>query len=93
MHYFNDFLEAKTYLYIAHWKCGRYMTFMDLVSDRTLETIAGKWGQWPYTASENMAADQGHHVLQHYMNITANAQQLLDMEDLFVTSANLTVGI
>ena len=40
MHYFNVFLEAKTYLYIAHWKYGRNMTFMDLVSDRTLVTIA-----------------------------------------------------
>ena len=29
MHYFNAFLEAKTYLYIAHWKYGRNMTFMD----------------------------------------------------------------
>ena len=40
MHYFNDVEEAKTYLYIAHLKYGRNMTFMDLVSDRTLETIA-----------------------------------------------------
>ena len=40
-----------------------------------------------------MAADQGHLVLQYYINIKANAQQLSDMEDLFVTSANLTVGI
>ena len=30
MHYFNVFKEAKTYLYIAHWKYGRNMTFMDL---------------------------------------------------------------
>ena len=28
-----------------------------------------------------MAADQGHHMLQYYINILANAQQLLDMED------------
>ena len=28
-----------------------------------------------------MAADQGHHVLQYYINIIANAQQLLDTED------------
>ena len=40
MHYFNVFLEAKIYPYIAHWKYGRNMTFMVLVSDRTLETIA-----------------------------------------------------
>ena len=40
MHYFNDFQEAKTNLYIANWKCGRNMTFMDLFSDRTLVTIA-----------------------------------------------------
>ena len=40
MHYFNDFQEANTYLYIGHWKYGRNMTFMDLVSDRTLVTIA-----------------------------------------------------
>ena len=40
-----------------------------------------------------MAADQGHHVLQYYINIIANARQLLDMEDLFGTSANWTVGI
>ena len=29
-----------------------------------------------------MATDQGHHVLQYYINILANAQQLFDMEDL-----------
>ena len=52
-----------------------------------------KMGPSPYTASENMAADHRHHVLQYYIKIIANAQQLLDMEDLFVTSANLTVGI
>ena len=48
-----------------------------------------KMGPQPYTASENMAADQGHHVLQYYINIIANAQQLLDMEGLFGTSAKL----
>ena len=69
------------------------MTFMDLVSDRTLETIAWKWVHMPYTASENLDADQGHHVLQYYINIIANTQQLLDMEDLFGTSANWRVGI
>ena len=37
-----------------------------------------------------MAADQGHLVLQYYINIIANVNQLLDMEDLFGTSANLT---
>ena len=63
---------------------------MDLVSDRTLVTIiiARKWVHMPYTASENLAADQGHHVPQYYINIIANTQQLLDMEDLFGTSAN-----
>ena len=66
---------------------------MDLVSDRTLVTIAWKWVYMPYTASENLAADQGHHVLQYYINIIANTQQLLDIEDLFGTSANWTVGI
>ena len=35
-----------------------------------------------------MAADHRHHVLQYYINIIANAQQLLDREDLFGTSAN-----
>ena len=41
MHYFNDFQEANTNLYIVHWKYGRNMAFMDLVSsDRTLVTIA-----------------------------------------------------
>ena len=35
-----------------------------------------------------MAADQGNHVLQYYINSIANAKQLLDMEDLFGTSAN-----
>ena len=40
MHYLNGFQEAKTYLYIIHWKYGRNMKFMDLVSDRMLETIA-----------------------------------------------------
>ena len=38
MLYFNDFQEAKTYLYIRHWKYGGNMTFMD--SDRTLIIIA-----------------------------------------------------
>ena len=28
-----------------------------------------KIGPWPYTASENLAADQGNHVLQYYINI------------------------
>ena len=42
MHFFNDFQEAKTYLYIGHWKYGRTMTFMDLVSGRTLETIIAR---------------------------------------------------
>ena len=40
MHFFNDFHEAKTDLYIGYWNNGRKMTFMDLVSDRTLVTIA-----------------------------------------------------
>ena len=35
-----------------------------------------------------MAAYQEHHVLQYYINIIANAQDLLEMEDLFGTSAN-----
>ena len=30
IHYFNAFLEAKTYLYIAHWKYGRNVTFYGL---------------------------------------------------------------
>ena len=47
-----------------------------------------KMGPKPCTASETLAADQGHHVLQYHINIIANAQQLLDMEDLFGTSAN-----
>ena len=47
-----------------------------------------KMGPKPYTASENLAADQGHHVLQYYINIMANTQQLFDMEDLFGTSVN-----
>ena len=36
MHNFNDFQEAKTYPYIGHWKYVREVTFMDLVSERTL---------------------------------------------------------
>ena len=36
---FHYFVYNK-YLYIAHWKYGRNMTFMDLVSDRTSVTIA-----------------------------------------------------
>ena len=52
-----------------------------------------KMGPLSYTASENMAADQGHHVLQYYIHIIENAQKLLDMEDLIGTSANCTVGI
>ena len=45
-------------------------------------------GPWPYTASENLAADQRHHVLQYYINNIANTQQLLDLEDGFGTSPN-----
>ena len=30
IHYFNASLEAKTYLYIAHWKYGRNVTFYGL---------------------------------------------------------------
>ena len=37
-----------------------------------------KMGPEPYKASENMAAVQGHHVLQYYINIITNTQQLLD---------------
>ena len=47
-----------------------------------------KMGPQPYTASENKSADLGHDVLQYYINIIANAKQLLDMNDLFGTSAN-----
>ena len=36
----NDFQEAKKYLYIGHWKYGRNMIMVDVVSDRTFETIA-----------------------------------------------------
>ena len=39
----NDVQEAKTYPYIGHWKYGRNMAFMDIVFDRTLETIGLKW--------------------------------------------------
>ena len=46
------------------------MTFMDLVSDKTLVTIAWKMGP----ASENLAADKGHHVLQYYMTIISYTQ-------------------
>ena len=83
MHYFNVFLDAKTYLYIAHWKYSRNMTCMNLVSNNCM-----KMDPWRYTTSKNLAADQGHHVLQYYINIIANTQQLFDMEDLFGTSAN-----
>ena len=50
-------------------------------------------GPKPFTASENLAADKGHKVLQYYMTIIAYTQQLLDMEDVFGTSANSTVGL
>ena len=40
MHCFNKIQEAKTYLYIVHWKYGRNMTFMDLVSYGTLVKTA-----------------------------------------------------
>ena len=50
-------------------------------------------GPLPYKASENLAADKGHLVLQYNINIIAYTQQLSDMEDLFGTSANCTVGI
>ena len=63
------------------------MTFMDLVSDRTSVTIALKWVHSHTQLLKILAADQGHHMLQYYINIIANTQQLLDMEDLFGTSA------
>ena len=47
-----------------------------------------KMGPLPYTASKKLAADHGHLLLQYHINIIANAQQLLDMEDLFGTSAD-----
>ena len=45
------------------------------------------------TASENVAADEGHQVPQYKLTIVAYTQIFLDMEDLFGTSANWTVGI
>ena len=50
-------------------------------------------GQWPYTASENLATDKRYYVLQYYMTNKAYAKQLLDMIDLFGTLANYTVAI
>ena len=64
------------------------MTFMDSVTDRTLAKIACNWVHSHTQLLKKMAADQGHNVLQYYINIIANTQQLLDMEDLFGTSAN-----
>ena len=52
-----------------------------------------KMGSQPYTASKNLAADKRHSVLQLYMTIIAYTKQLSDMEDLFGTSSNCTVGI
>ena len=44
MYYFNDFQEAKTYLHIGYWKSGRKMTFMDLVSGKTIvKKLHEKW--------------------------------------------------
>ena len=68
------------------------MTFMVLVSDNVSNNCM-KMGPKPYTAFENLAADRGHYVLQYYMAIITYTQQLLDMEDLFVSSANCRVGI
>ena len=66
---------------------------MDLSLWQNVSNNCMKMGPWPYTASENLAADKGHHVLQYYKSIRANTQQLLDMEDLFGTSAKWTLGI
>ena len=65
-----------------------YMTFIQNVSNNCM-----KMAPWPYKASENLAADKGHLVLQFYMIIIAYTQQFSDMADLFETSANCTVGI
>ena len=46
-----------------------------------------------YTASKTLVGDKGYLVLQYSMTIKAYTQQVLDMEDLFVTVANCTVGI
>ena len=73
-------------------KYGRNMTFMGMVSDNVYNNRM-KMGPYPVTASEHLAADKGHLVLIYYMTIIAYTQQLLDMEDLFGTSANCMVGI
>ena len=64
------------------------MTFMDLSLWQNVSNNCMNMGPQPYTASENVATDQGHQVLQYLINIIANTQQLLDMEDLFGTPAN-----
>ena len=46
-----------------------------------------------YTASQTLAGDRGYLVLQYSMTMIAYTQQVLNMEDLFGTVANCTVGI
>ena len=58
---------------------------MDLVSP---SNNCIKMGPYLYEASEKLAADQEYQMLQYYINIIAYTQQLLDMEDLFGTTAN-----
>ena len=69
------------------------MTFMDLVYEKRSVTIARKWVHSHTQLHQTIAADKGHSVLQYYMTIIAYMQQLLDMEGLFGTSVNCTVGI
>ena len=52
LHYFNDFQEAKTYLYIGHWKYGRNMTFMDFwrfvlaPADKAANNVVVAWKRY-----------------------------------------------
>ena len=87
MHNFNDFQEAKTYLYIGHWKYGRNMTFIDLVSDWMIVTIAWKWVH-NHTQLLKIWLQVKDTKCYSITDNIAYMQQWLDMEDLFVTSAN-----
>ena len=52
-----------------------------------------KMGSFPYTVTLTLAADKRYLVLQYSMAFISYTQQVLDMEDLFGTLANYTVGI
>ena len=52
-----------------------------------------KMGWFPYMEFENLAIDRGYLVLQYPMAIIAYTKYVLDLEDLFGTSAYCKLGM